>query len=210
MRRAFVIRGALLVALVPAVAAAQGAGQKMAYVNTQAVLGSAPGRAEAEASFEKEMTGLRAQVQKLSDSLNALQEAYAKEEVSLSPAAKETKLKTLREKQADYPERVQQLNDQASQKEAELMQPIMDLVRRSLDEVRAEGGYAFIFDAGAQVPFIVSADKNLDITTRVIDRLKSLGVPKLPPPSVIAAPAATKPPAAGPVSAPAGVTRPRP
>ena len=203
MRRAFVIRGALLVALVPAVAAAQGAGPKMAYVNTQAVLGSAPGRAEAEAAFEKEMTGLRAQVQKLSDSLNALQEAYAKEEVSLSPAAKETKLKTLREKQADYQERVQKLNDQASQKEAELMQPIMDLVRRSLDEVRAEGGYAFIFDV-SQGQFIVAADKNLDVTDRVLAKLR-LAAPKAAPKA--AAPAAKPPATAGPAAAPAGVTK---
>jgi outer membrane protein len=203
MRRAFVIRGALLVALVPVVAAAQGAGQKMAYVNTQAVLGSAPGRAEAEAAFEKEMTGLRAQVQKLSDSLNALQEAYAKEEVSLSPAAKETKLKTLREKQADYQERVQKLNDQASQKEAELMQPIMDLVRRSLDEVRAEGGYAFIFDV-SQGQFIVAADKNLDVTDRVLAKLR-LAAPKAAPKA--AAPAAKPPATAGPAAAPAGVTK---
>ena len=203
MRRAFVIRGALLVALVPVVAAAQGAGQKMAYVNTQAVLGSAPGRAEAEAVFEKEMTGLRAQVQKLSDSLNALQEAYAKEEVSLSPAAKETKLKTLREKQADYQERVQKLNDQASQKEAELMQPIMELVRRSLDEVRAEGGYAFIFDV-SQGQFIVAADKNLDVTDRVLAKLR-LAAPKAAPKA--AAPAAKPPATAGPAAAPAGVTK---
>ena len=203
MRRAFVIRGALLVALVPAVAAAQGAGPKMAYVNTQAVLGSAPGRAEAEAAFEKEMTGLRAQVQKLSDSLNALQEAYAKEEVSLSPAAKETKLKTLREKQADYQERVQKLNDQASQKEAELMQPIMELVRRSLDEVRAEGGYAFIFDV-SQGQFIVAADKNLDVTDRVLAKLR-LAAPKVAPKA--AAPAAKPPATAGPAAAPAGVTK---
>jgi outer membrane protein len=203
MRRAFVIRGALLVALVPVVAAAQGAGQKMAYVNTQAVLGSAPGRAEAEAAFEKEMTGLRAQVQKLSDSLNALQEAYAKEEVSLSPAAKETKLKTLREKQADYQERVQKLNDQASQKEAELMQPIMELVRRSLDEVRAEGGYAFIFDV-SQGQFIVAADKNLDVTDRVLAKLR-LAAPKAAPKA--AAPAAKPPATAGPAAAPAGVTK---
>jgi outer membrane protein len=203
MRRAFVIRGALLVALVPAVAAAQGAGPKMAYVNTQAVLGSAPGRAEAEAAFEKEMTGLRAQVQKLSDSLNALQEAYAKEEVSLSPATKETKLKTLREKQADYQERVQKLNDQASQKEAELMQPIMELVRRSLDEVRAEGGYAFIFDV-SQGQFIVAADKNLDVTDRVLAKLR-LAAPKAAPKA--AAPAAKPPATAGPAAAPAGVTK---
>lgn len=201
MRLSTVVRTATLLAAFPALALAQGGGQKMAYVNTQAVLANAPGRAEAEAAYEKEMTGLRAQVQKLSDSLNAMQEAYAKEEVSLSPAAKETKLKALREKQADYQDRVQKLNDQAGQKEAELMQPIMDVVRRALDEVRAEGGYAFIFDV-SQGQFIVAADKNLDVTDRVMGKLR-LMAPKAAAPAK--APAAA--PAAGPAAAPAGVTK---
>ncbi|MBU6366639.1 MAG: hypothetical protein KJT01_10560, partial [Gemmatimonadetes bacterium] len=76
-------RAVLAVAAFPLLAEAQGTGPKMAYVNTQALLASAPGRAEAEAAFEKEMTGLRSQVQKLSDSLTALQEAFTKEEGTL-------------------------------------------------------------------------------------------------------------------------------
>ncbi len=182
---------------VSTVASAQG--QKFAYVNSAAILQSAPGRADAEAMFDKEMTTMRAAVQKLSDSLNTMQEAYAKEEVSLSPAAKETRLKTLREKQADYQERVQKLQEQAQQREAELMQPIMDNVRKVLDDVRAEGGYSFIFDvANGQV--IVSADKNLDVTERVVSKLR-LAAPK-------AAPA--KPAPAGPTSAPAGLNTKKP
>lgn len=196
-------RAVLAVAAFPLLAEAQGTGPKMAYVNTQALLASAPGRAEAEAAFEKEMTVMRSQVQKLSDSLTALQEAFTKEEGTLAPAAKEAKLKTLRDKQADYQAQVQKLNDQAGQKEAELMQPIMDMVRRALDDVRAEGGYAFIFDV-SQGQFIVAADKNLDVTDRVVAKLR-LSAPKAAPKP--AAPAPAKPPAAGPAAAPAGVTK---
>ena len=155
---------------VPALVSAQG--QKFAYVNSAAILQSAPGRAEAEALFDKDMTSMRAAVQKLSDSLNTLQEAYAKEEVSLSPAAKEARLKTLRDKQADYQDRTQKMQEQAQAREAELMQPIMDNVRKVLDDLRAEGGFAFIFDVAAG-SLIVSADKNLDITDRVVSKLRS-------------------------------------
>lgn len=203
MRLSAVVRCAALLAALPLAAKAQG-GPRMAYVNTQAVLANAPGRAEAEAAFEKEMTGMRAQVQKLTDSLTTLQEAYAKEEPTLAAAAKETKLKALRDKQADFQGQVQKLNDQAGQKEAELMQPIMDAVRRALDDVRAEGGYAFIFDV-SQGQFIVAADKNLDVTDRVVAKLR-LAAPKVAAPKP-AAPAAAKPPATGPAAAPAGVTK---
>jgi outer membrane protein len=198
MRLSSFVGACALVLGVPALASAQG--QKFAYVNSAAILQSAPGRTEAEAQFEKDMTSMRAAVQKLSDSLNTLQEAFAKEEVSLSPAAKEARLKTLREKQADYQERVQKMQEQAQAREAELMQPIMDNVRKVLDDLRAEGGFAFIFDVAAG-SLIVSADKNLDITDRVVSKLR-LAAPR-------AAPVA-KPVPAGPTSAPAGLNTKKP
>ncbi len=191
--------GACALALgVPALASAQVA-QKFAFINSQAIMQSAPGRGEAELQFQKEMEGFRGQVQKLGDSLNVIQEAYKKEEATLSATAKETKLKTLRDKETEYQERVQKLNDQAQAREAELMQPILDNVRKVLDDLRAEGGYSFIFDVSAGA-FIVSADKNLDITDRVLAKLKLMA-----PRAGTAAPKAS-----GPASAPAGVTTKKP
>ena len=80
------------------------------------------------------------------------------------------------------------------------MAPIMEGLRKVLDDVRQEGGYSFIFDVTAGA-FIVSADKNLDITDRVLSKLR------LSAPKATTAPAA-KP--AGPTSAPAGVTTKKP
>ena len=52
---------------VPALVSAQG--QKFAYVNSAAILQSAPGRAEAEALFDKDMTSMRAAVRSSSRSI---------------------------------------------------------------------------------------------------------------------------------------------
>lgn len=197
MRLHFVLAACALLAGAPAVSSAQAA-QKFAFVNSQALLQNAPGRAEAEAAFEKDMVGIRAQLSKLQDSLNTMQEAFAKEEVSLSPAAKEARLKTLREKEAAWQQQAQKLQERAQDRQEELMAPIMENLRKVLDDVRMDGGYAFIFDVAAGA-FIVSADKNLDITDRVVAKMR-LSAPK-------AAPAA-KP--AGPATAPAGVTTKKP
>ncbi|MFN7456509.1 MAG: OmpH family outer membrane protein [Gemmatimonas sp.] len=185
-----------LVAAVPSLATAQAA-QKFAFVNSQALLQNAPGRAEAEASFEKEMTGVRTQLAKLQDSLSAMNEAWAKEEPTLQGAAKEARLKTLREKEQKWGAEAQKLQSQAQERQEELMQPIMENLRKVLDDVRMDGGYAFIFDVAAGA-FIVSADKNLDITDRVLSKMR-LAAPRAAP----AKPA----PAAGPTSAPAGITK---
>ncbi len=184
-----------LALMLPLSAHAQAAGgQKVAYVNTQMILQSAPGAAEAQQTFQKEMEGMQKQVQLLSDSLATLEAAYTKEAAALTPAARETRLKSLTEKKTSFEEQAEKLNQQAEQRQFELMQPIMDNVRKALDDMRLEGGYSFIFDV-ANSSFIVAADKNLDLTERVIAKLRTM-------PRAAAAPAT---PAAGPTTRPAGV-----
>jgi outer membrane protein len=196
MRLSIVVGACALLLGVPSFASAQGAAQKFAFVNSQALLQAAPGANEAQLQLQKEMETMRAQVAKLSDSLTALDEQYKKEEVALSPTAKEARLKTLREKQAEFQERAQKLDEQANARQGELLQPIYDNIRKVLDDVRMENGYSFIFDVAA-ASVIVSADKNLDITDRVIAKLR-LSAPKAAPKPV------------GPAAAPAGISTKKP
>jgi len=180
---------------------------KVVYLNSNQVLEGAPGRAEALAQFEKETLPVRTQMQRMSDSLQSIIGEYQKAAPQMTPAQRSQKEASLTAKQQEYQQRAQEMQQSAQARQEELMAPVMEQVNKVIQDVRAEDGYAFIFDSGAQVPFIVSADKNLDITSRVIDRLKSLGPPKLQTATTVL-PAATKPPPLGPVAAPAGVTRP--
>ncbi len=191
MRSLFFRSAVALSILVPASAHAQGAAQKFAFVNTQQILQSAPGATEAQAQFQKEMEGLRTQVQGLSDSLAAMEQSFTKEAPAMSPTAREARLKTLTEKKEGFEARAAKLNEQAEQRQFDLMQPIMDNVRKVLDDMRIESGYSFIFDV-ANSAFIVAADKNLDITERVVAKLRTM-------------PKAVATPPTGPTTRPAGV-----
>lgn len=196
MRLSYVVGACALLLGAPSLASAQTA-QKFAYVNSQALLQQAPGAGEAQLTLQKELETMRAQATKLQDSLKALDDAFKKEEVSLSPTAKEARLKALNEKQTEFQDRIQKMQDQAQQREGELMQPVLDNVRKVLDDVRMEGGYSFIFDVAAG-SFIVSADKNLDITDRVLAKLR------------LSAPKAAAKPTTGPTTAPAGLSTKKP
>ena len=189
--------------------AAAPAAQKFAYINSQLILDRAPGRAAAESLFTKEMEGYRGQVQKLGDSLQSLMSDFEKNQATMTAAVRDTKQKELLTKQQDYQNRVGQLEEQARQRQFELVQPMMDQIRKVLDEIRTEDGYSFIFDIAAQGGAVVAYDKNLDITERVISRLK----PIKPAPPGTAVPGAAKPDSAkaapGAVRpAPSGPTRP--
>lgn len=179
---------------------------KIGYIKSQTILANAPGRSAAESQFEKEMTTYRAQVQRMGDSLNTLIADYNKQEVSLSPQAKETRQKDIRAKEEEYQRRTQELQQQVRAREAELVRPIMEQINKVIDELRAEEGYSMIFDAENQAGVVVAADKNLDLTEKVLARLRAAG----PPTSASRPTGATQRPAAPAAQQPSGVQRPKP
>jgi outer membrane protein len=170
---------------------------KFGYVNSAAILSQAPGRAEAEAQFNSEVKAYQAQLQRMSDSLQLLAATFDKEAPKLDSATRETRAKSIRGKESDYQTRAQQLDQQMQSRQAELVRPLMEQLQKIIEQVRAEDNYAMIFDVGSQTSVIVAADKNLDITDKVLARLKA--APKPAPAPAKGTPLTTKP---------AGVTRP--
>jgi outer membrane protein len=202
---------AATLALAPS-AFAQTAPVKLAYINSQKILAEAPGRAEAEATYNKEMATARAQLQQMDDSLKGMVATYEKDAPGLDSARKEARGKTIRDTEAAFTQRAQDLNNQMQQRQADLARPLMDQVSQVLDQVRSQGGYTMIFDVGAQGSALVSADKSLDLTDMVLAKLKALGPPKAGAvPTTAPAPTkATPTKPVGPAQKPAGVTRPKP
>jgi outer membrane protein len=201
-----IIRATTLVAILLAVAggtlSAQQAPHKIAYVNPQALFQNAPGRAAAESAFVKETETYRAELNRMSDALNVMVAAYQKDEARLTAADKERRQRAIGFKEDSLRGRQQQLEQQASQRQSELMAPIMESVRKVLEDIRAEDGYAVIFSSEPGSSPILAADKNLDITDRVVARLKTMAAVRPVP--------AQQRPAGAPANAPAGVTRPKP
>ena len=76
-------------------AAQQGGGAKVAYVNTQAILKSTPGYAQAESTFTKELETYRGEVQKLQASLDSAASDFEQQSVMLSPTQRAAKRKDL-------------------------------------------------------------------------------------------------------------------
>ncbi|MDQ6828608.1 MAG: OmpH family outer membrane protein, partial [Gemmatimonadota bacterium] len=119
---------------------------KIGFINSQKIIAAAPGRDEAEAQFRKEMAGYQAQVQKLQDSLKTIIDTYTKQEPTMSAVARDGKQKEIQAKEADYQNRVRQLESQAQQREGELVKPIMDQINKIIETMRAEDNYSMIFD----------------------------------------------------------------
>jgi len=204
------LRGALVASLflVPAVAMAQGNTAKFAYVDSRELLDKAPGRTDADAQWKKEASSMQDQVQKMQDSLQAMIASYQKAEAGLSPAIRDTRQKAIGDKEQEYQTRTQALDLQAQQRQSQLLQPIIDQIKVALEDVRKDEGLTAIFDVGSQGNPIVAIDKNLNITDKVLVRLRSMPVPQVQAakPANAAAPTAVP---AGPKPAPAGAAKPK-
>lgn len=163
-----------LIALGSASASAQGA--KFAYIDSRVVLDKAPGRAAAESTFQKEYDAAQVKIKKMQDTLEAMAAAYQKAQTSLTAVNRELREKEIREKQQSFENAARLLDAQMQQRQGELVQPMMTQIREVLDSVRKEDGYAFIFDIGTNASVIVAADSSLNITDKVVARLKPIPV----------------------------------
>lgn len=190
------LRAAIFAVTSLALAAAPARAQvvKLGYINSAQILAQAPGRAEAEAQFDKEVVAYRAQLQRMNDSLNALAAAFDKDAPTLDSASRQRRGTAVRTREAEYQNRARVLDSTMQTRQAELVRPIMDQVQKVIEAIRTEDGYSMILDVGSQASVVVAADKKLDLTDRVLARLKTM-----PTPSITGRP----------VTTPAGVTRPK-
>ena len=196
---------AILLVIAGSSLAAQAQPVRIAYVNPQALFENAPGRVQAESTFSRETAAYRTELTRLGEALQRDVAAYRTDEAKLTAAQKETRQRALAAKEDSLQRRQQQLERQASERQSELMAPIMESVRKVLEDIRAEDGYAMILSSEPGTSPILAADKNLDITERVVARLRTIAARPAAPGS---APATQRP--AGATQAPSGVTRPRP
>jgi len=129
------------------VAHAQVAPVKIGYVNTEALMASAPGRAAAEATYNKEVLAFQKQQQAWSDSLQKQIAAYQKAEPTLTEAKKKSEQERLNKLNTDLTNQNTLGEQKIRMRENEVLAPLMEIVRAAIEEIRTEGGYAMIFNA---------------------------------------------------------------
>ena len=212
---------ALLIAGLTTAARAQTQTQqpvKLAFINSTVILQSTPGRAAAESTFQRDFAGFQQQVTVLQAQFDSAVNEFQRTSLVLSPSAKQQRQNELAQMRDRTQQQVQDLNDRARQREQELMAPIYARVNTVVEAIRVEFSYAMIFDAAAQGGALVTADRALDISPLVIQRLQALGgAPTAPvvqpsPTPPLAAPAAdtTRPAQPAPAQPAPRTARPRP
>jgi len=162
-------------ALVAAPAAAQqpAAASRFAWVNSQLIIRQVPGYAQAESTLNAEVAGFRVEVQRMQTQLDSMVRVYDQQQIALSPSNRQAKQQEIRDMQQRLEQRYGELQNQAAERERELVAPLEERVKGVIEGLRAERNLLFIFDVGAPGNNIVAADRTLDLTALVVQRLQA-------------------------------------
>lgn len=167
-------------ALVMGAAPAAAQQLKIGFVNSQRVLAEAPGVQQAQATLQRELPGYRAQVDSLERALQTGNENFQRQQATLSEAAKQQRQQELQQQFAAYQQRVAQLEQTVQRRQEELVAPVMRQINDAVEAVRREGAFSFVIDSSTGV--VVAVDPALDITDRVIARVRGGAAPAAPRP----------------------------
>ncbi len=153
--------------------AAAPAGTRIGVINSRLILQATPGWAQAESTWTRENEGYRAEVQKMQATLDSASADFDQQSVVLSPSQRQAKRTELEQQRQKLEQRYAELQQKSAQRQAELLDPLQQRVNAVIEGVRAEGNFGLIFDVAASGSGIVAVDRALDLTPRIIERLKS-------------------------------------
>ncbi len=164
---------ALAGASVVAQAQAPAGPSRVAFVNARLVLQGMPGYTEAESTFTKELEAGRDELEKLQVSFDSAVAAFEQQEPMLSSSVRETRRKELQTRGQQLQQKNAEIQQRLGARERELLTPMQQRLTAVIEGLRAEGNYAMIIDLGAEGLGIITYDKSLDITDRVVQRLRA-------------------------------------
>ena len=143
---------------------------KFGHVNTQEIIQAMPEFATARTDIEKLSQQYEADLKSMQDELQKKAEAFEKEEATLPENIKTRRNQELQ----DLYQRIQQTyqdNQQALAKaQQEKMQAITTKVLDAIKAVGQEGGYVYVMDMRAGIPYI-STTLSSDVTAQVKAKL---------------------------------------
>lgn len=201
-------RGLLAACLLLLATAPLAAQSKFGYVDTRRILQEMPGRTQAEAALRVQIEALGAREKRMVDSLNAMMSSFEADSAKLTQADRVTRFTALQQYDAQYRDTLEALQSEAQVRQQEAMAPLFDQIRLALEDVRMAEGFTMLFDVGSQGNPIVAMDKNLDVSDRVIARIRAMPPAARTPAAAPTTPPAAQKPPVGPVSQPTGVRKP--
>lgn len=121
---------------------------KLGHIDSNELMAMMPGRDSAQKVLEAYAKSLEDQLKVMSAEFESKYQDYQAHEKDYLEPIKQAKQKELVDLQNRITDFQTQAQDLLSEKEAELVQPLIDKAKKAIADVSVEKGYTYIFDTG--------------------------------------------------------------
>lgn len=154
----------LLFALMPMAMMAQSV--KFGHIDSQAIMQSMPEFIKARGELEAEQKQYENELQEMQKELQTKAEKYEKEKATMNETTQKTTEQELQEKYQRIQQAVQDNQQKLQKASQEKMMPISTKIQNAIKAVGKNGGYVYIMDVAAGIPYIsetLSKDVSSDV-----------------------------------------------
>lgn len=141
----------ILIALASVVGLTDAVAQKFGHLDAQEVLLSLPERAEAQASIESAAGEYETEVARMQSELETKFADYQAKASTWPDAIRQQKERELQQLDAGLQEFGVTIQNDLAQMEQQLLSPMIERVRKAIEDVGKEQGYTYIFDTSTGV-----------------------------------------------------------
>lgn len=148
---------------------------KVGYVDSQRILNEFDEAREAQAKLDMEAKKLQDEYQRLLAKLDSLNREYERQRLIMSETRrkeKEDEIMELQKQIQDFQVNKLGPNGEIYQKQAELVGPVLEKIKKVIQKIGEEENYDYIFDTVAGN--ILYADPAHDLTDKVLYELKRM------------------------------------
>jgi len=147
---------------------------KFAYVDSKFILEQLPEYTAAQKQLDDLSDQWQKEIEKMYDEIQIADKKYQEEKIVLPDEMKrkrEAEIAKMLEDVREFQKKKFGVSGELFQKRQELIKPIQDRLYQAIQDV-AKDRYSMVFDKANQTNLLF-ADEKLDISDRVLDRLKS-------------------------------------
>lgn len=151
---------------------------KMGYVDFQYLISQLQAAQDIQAELERLSREWTQQIDAMQDTIENLEKELETISIALSKTSRDMVVKNIGERKQKLTvfreQKFSPVSGELYRKQQELLQPLIDKIKRSIDNVRLKQKYDVIFDISTGNP--VSIDRKFDLTTLVIEEFTAQGL----------------------------------
>lgn len=148
-----------------------GFGQKVAYLNSAAVMNLLPevraANSELEVFQKQYENRIRTMVEEYQQKGMDLQRRIQAGEIA--PRFQEEEIAKLQAEEDKIGALEQEMRQKINEKQEALVAPIIERMQKAIDQIAEAEGYQYIFDASPGQGVLLYADPSLDVTSKIMD-----------------------------------------